>query len=255
MRINLLAGLLLAGLRGCLAQTPDPDTAATGPNPPAARAAYSAPAYRATLRHFAARRMRLAGHYRQAATSAQRAAYLAAARQLLITTLDSTVFPAWEGTPWAFYGTTWEPRRGSIACGYFVTTSLHDAGLHLQRTLLAKQGSEVIIKNLTSEAQISRYHGLTPTEFVRRVQALGPGLYVLGLDFHVAFLRVREGGAVQLVHSSYVGTGAVVREAAETSEALVSNYRVVGKVSADDVLVRRWLLGEALGVHGATVKE
>ena len=53
--------------------------------------------------------------------------------------------------------------------------------------------------------------------------ALGPGFYVLGLGFHVAFHRVRKGGAVQLVHSSYVGLGAVVRKAADTSEALVSN--------------------------------
>ena len=34
----------------------------------------------------------------------------------------------------------------------------------------------------------------------------------------------------------------------------MSNYRVVGKVSADDVLVRRWLPGEVLAGHGATVK-
>ncbi|GAB2695702.1 hypothetical protein GCM10011495_09940 [Hymenobacter frigidus] len=86
------------------------------------------------------------------------------------------------------------------------------------------------------------------------MRALGPGFYVLRLGFHVAFLRVREGGAVQLVHSSYVGLGAVVRKAADISEALVSNYRVVGKVSVDDVLVRRWLPGEVLAVHGATVK-
>ena len=83
---------------------------------------------------------------------------------------------------------------------------------------------------------------------------MGPGFYVLGLGFHVAFLRVREGGAVQLVHSSYVGLGAVVRKAADISEALVSNYRVAGKVSADDILVRRWLPDEMPTVHGATVK-
>jgi hypothetical protein len=47
----------------------------------------------------------------------------------------------------------------------------------------------------------------------------------------------------------------VVREAAESSAALPSKYRVLGKVSADDIFVRRWLLGEALAVHGATVKE
>ena len=111
---------------------------------------------------------------------------------------------------------------------------VHDAGLHLRRTRLAKPASEVIIKNLTSEAHISRYRGLTPAGFVRRVQALGPGLCVLGLDFHVAVLRGRAGGAVQLVHSSCVGTGAVGREAVDTGAALVSNYRVVGKTLASN---------------------
>lgn len=254
MKISVLALLLLAGLRGCFAQNAAPDTAA-GFHTPAALAAYSAPAYRATLHRFEARRLQLAGRYRRAATSAARAARIEEARALFLTALDSTVFPAWEGTPWAFYGTSWEPRRGSIACGYFVTTSLHDAGLRLQRTVLAKQASEVIIKNLTSEAHITRYWGVENADFVRQVRALGPGLYVLGLDFHAAFLRVREGGAVQMVHSSYVGAGTVVREAAETSAALESKYRVVGCVSDDDVFIRRWLLGEALAVHGATVKE
>jgi hypothetical protein len=255
MKTSVLALLLLAGLRGCLAQNVASDSTAGKAKTTAPDAAFSAPAYRATLRRFVARRQHLAARYRQAPTRAARAARLAEARALLLTALDSTVFPAWEGTPWAFYGTSWEPRRGTIACGYFVTTSLHDAGLRLQRTVLAKQTSECIIKNLTSEGHITRYWGVPRADFVQQVRALGPGLYVLGLDFHVAFLRVREGGAVQMVHSSYVGPGTVVREAAESSAAIDSKYRVVGKVSDDDAFVRRWLLGEALAVHGATVKE
>ena len=223
--------------------------------PPADSSTYSAPVYKATLRRFAQRRAQLAARYTHAPTPAARAACLAEARQLFLTSLDSTIFPAWEGTPWAFYGQSWEPRQGSIACGYFVTTALHDTGLRLQRTLLAKQTSERIILNLTSEPYIHRYHDLSQYEFVKQVAALGPGLYVLGLDFHAAFLRVREGGAVQMVHSSYVGPGTVVREAAYSSDALASKYRVVGKISADDTFLRHWLLGQALAVHGATVKE
>ncbi|MBF9140487.1 hypothetical protein [Hymenobacter properus] len=254
MKSSVLALLLLAGLRGCFAQNVASDST-SGKTKKAAAEHFSAPAYHATLRRFTARRLRLAARYRQAATRPARAARLAEARELLLTALDSTIFPAWEGTPWAFYGTSWEPRRGRIACGYFVTTSLHDAGLRLQRTVLAKQTSECIIKNLTSEAHITRYWGVESADFVQQVRALGPGLYVLGLDFHVAFLRVREGGAVQMVHSSYLGPGTVVREAAESSAAIGSKYRVLGKVSDDDAFVRRWLLGEALAVHGATVKE
>jgi hypothetical protein len=173
---------------------------------------------------------------------------LAQARQLFLTTLDSTIFPAWEGTPWDFYGTSWEPRTGSIACGYFVTTALHDAGLHLQRTLLAKQAAETIIANLTSSAHIHRYHALPLGDFVQKVRALGAGLYVVGLDYHVGFLRVSPSGAVEMIHSSVFAPRTVVREDASTSRGLISTYRVVGKLSASDSLLRAWLLiGYQLG--------
>lgn len=231
--------LLLLTARRCYAQQP---------------AAYSAPEYRATLRHLAARRTSLATRYRQAASPAARATCLAVARELWLTALDSTVFPAWEGTPWTFYGQSWEPRQGSIACGYFVTTALHQTDLKLQRTLLAKQTSENIIKNLTTEAHILRFRGTSQAEFMRQVRAQGPGLYVVGLDFHVAFLRVREGGAVQMIHSSYLRNVGVVREAADNNPALASNYRVLGNVSADEALVRAWLLGQPLVAHGKLVK-
>jgi hypothetical protein len=215
---------------------------------------YSAPAYRATLHRFDLRRAELAARYRQATTPAGRATCLAEARKLWLTTLDSTVFPAWEGTPWDFYGQSWEPRQGSIACGYFVTTALHHSGLRLPRTLLAKQAATVIIRNLTTEAHMHRYRGMSQADFVQEMRQLGPGLYVLGLDYHVGFLRVREGGAVQMVHSSYTGAGGVVREAADSSTALESQARVVGKISDDPTLLRAWLLGTPLVAHGCTVK-
>ena len=239
MKLFLYLVFLLLG-SSCHAQQPATD--------------YSAAAYRATLHHFDLRRTELAATYQKATTPAVRAACLAEARELWLTALDSTVFPAWEGTPWDFYGQSWEPRQGSIACGYFVTTALHHTGLRLQRTLLAKQTSENIIKNLTTEAHISRYRGISQGDFVQKVRAQGPGLYVVGLDYHVAFLRVREGGAVQMVHSSYTGAGGVVREAADSSLALESKYRVLGKISADDALVKAWLLSRPLAVHGATIK-
>jgi len=232
------AFLLLAG-SGCHAQ-PSTD--------------YSAPAYRATLHRFALRRAALAARYQHATTPAGRTACLAEARELWLAALDSTVFPAWEGTPWGFYGQSWEPRQGSIACGYFVTTALHDAGLRLPRTLLAKQAATVIIRNLTTEAHMHRYRGMSQADFVQQMRQLGPGLYVLGLDYHVGFLRVREGGAVQMVHSSYTGAGGVVREAADSSASLESAARVVGKISDDPALLRAGLLGTPLVPHGCTVK-
>jgi hypothetical protein len=75
---------------------------------------------------------------------------------------------------------------------------------------------------------------------MQQVHAQGPDLYVVELDFHVAFLCMRE--AVQLVHSLYLRNAAVVRQAADNS-TLASNYRVLGNVLADDALVRAWLMG------------
>lgn len=221
-----------------------------GPEP---RPAVPAAAYRATLRHYAARRERLAAIYRRATTPSARAACLQQARQLLLTTLDSVIFPTWEGTTWGFYGTTREPQQGQIACGYFVTTTLHDVGLRLERDLLAKQYAEVIVKNLVPAAHIHRYRDLSLADFVRRVAALGPGLYLVGLDLHVGFLRVRAGEKVQFVHSAVVAPGTVVLEDADTSIGLLSRYRVVGKLSANDNLLRDWLLQRALPARGATV--
>ena len=244
----LLPLLLAAAFSSCHGQGEAP--------PDSARAVpFVAAHYRPALQALAARRQRLAGRYRAAATPAARAACLAQARRLLLAALDSTVFPAWAGTRWAFYGQSWEPRRGQIACGYFVTTALHDAGLRLARTRLAQQTSETIIKNLTGEAHIHRYRNTRQGAFVKAVQALGPGLYVVGLDFHVAFLRVRPDGAVRMVHSTYLAPGTVVDEAAATSAALASKYRVVGKLSADEALLRQWLLGQALPVRGAAPLE
>ena len=215
---------------------------------------YSAPVYKANLAQLTAKRTALADRYRQAATPAAQAVCLTKARELWLSALDNTVFPAWEGTSWSFYGQSWVPRQGSIACGYFVTTALFDTGLRLRRSLLAKQSSETLIKNLTTEAHIHRYRNVSQRAFVQQVSDLGPGLYVVGLDFHVAFLRVREGGAVQMVHASWIRPAKVIREAADSSPALPSKYRVVGKLSDDDNLVRAWLLGEVLPVRGATVK-
>ncbi|RYY18328.1 MAG: hypothetical protein EOO36_08435 [Cytophagaceae bacterium] len=215
---------------------------------------YSAPVYKANLAQLTAKRTALAARYRQAATPAAQAACLAKARELWLNALDNTVFPAWESTPWSFYGQSWVPRQGTIACGYFVTTALFDTGLRLRRSLLAKQGSETLIKNLTTETHIHRYRHISQRAFVQQVADLGPGLYVVGLDFHVGFLRVREGGAVQMVHASWIRPARVIREAADSSPALPSKYRVVGKLSDDDNLLRAWLLGEVLAVRGATVK-
>jgi len=196
--------------------------------------------YSQRLLALAERRAALASLHRQARTAAEKTALLRQARQLLIASLDTAIWPTWYGTPWAFYGTTQTPQQGQIACGYFVTTTLRDAGLRLERIALAKATSENLIKNLTDEAHISRYRLVPQRSFVEQMQQLGDGLYVVGLDFHVGFLLVSN-GQVRFIHSTYLGDATVVNEEAATSEALRSKYRVVGHLSADRNFVERWL--------------
>ena len=53
--------------------------------------------------------------------------------------LLNKIIPFWEGTEWSFEGHTSKPKSGKIACGYFVSTTLQDIGLNLNRYKLAKQ--------------------------------------------------------------------------------------------------------------------
>src|ERR1700748_3437814 len=41
-------------------------------------------------------------------------------RNYLFKLVDEDIYNYWAGTPWDFYGTTRQPKTGSIACGYFV---------------------------------------------------------------------------------------------------------------------------------------
>ena len=150
----------------------------------------------------------------------------------------------WHGEriSWDFNGTTEVPQQGKIACGYFVTTVLRDAGWKVQRARLAQQTSENIILSLTTDAYVKRFRRVTIDDFVNTVKKWGPGIYVVGLDIHIGFI-VNTGDEVYFIHSSYVEPYTVVREKATESKILAaSNYRVLGKLTADDLFIKKWLL-------------
>ena len=193
------------------------------------------------------RRKQLARQYR--AAPARRAVVLRRAQRAVEDGLRRELMPRWCGTPWAFHGTTQRPGSGTIACGYFVSTLLRDAGFRVERFRLARRPSEAIIKSLTSERFIRRFSNTPIKSFVASVRAQGPGLYVVGLDFHTGFLIVRN-GRVRFVHASYLKPYCVVEEDALRSPALVSSkYRVVGRISADPKLIRKWLSGERIATR------
>ncbi len=189
-------------------------------------------------------RRSLLSSYSRAASSAEKSAVLDRARGVLTRSAYDDLFEFWYGTPWDFYGTSETPGQGKIACGYFVTTILRDMGLRVQRAKLAQQASENIIRSLTTDAYIKRYRLKSINDFVDDVQKAGPGIYVVGLDVHVGFI-INVDDEVYFVHSSYMDPFSVVKERALDSKILTaSKYRVLGKISADDELILKWLRGD-----------
>ena len=202
--------------------------------------------YKASVARLEAERRSLASRYESAGPS-ERSAVVTEARTLLSRAIYDDLFPAWYGTPWDFNGTSEIPQQGKIACGYFVSTVLRDAGLKVERVRLAQQASENIILSLTTDRYVKRFRHVPIGKFVDDVTQSGPGVYIVGLDIHVGFI-VNTGDEVYFIHSSYVDPPyTVVKERAIDSRILAgSNYRVLGNVLADDRLIGNWLSGKAI---------
>ena len=158
------------------------------------------------------------------------------------------IIPAWYGTKWDFNGTSQTPGKGEIACGYFVSTVLRDAGFRVQRIKLAQQSAEKIVLTLADSGDVVRLSRPSRDKVVKTVKRSGDGLYVVGLDYHVGFL-VKKGEDVQFCHSSYVDPPLAVQcEDAMTDPALASEYYVIGRILSDEMM-RAWLTESSINVQ------
>jgi len=152
-----------------------------------------------------------------------------------------TIIPGWIGTPWSFNGTSQTPQKGSIACGYFVTTILRDAGLPLARIKLSQCASEQMIASLIQPKYIQRFSNIGMDVFLRSIEQQGYGLYIVGLDNHTGFIY-NDGEEIYFIHSTFVGARNVQKEKASSSSVLQqSKYKVLGKLSTDERLLNRWI--------------
>ena len=153
-------------------------------------------------------------------------------------------FGHWYGTVWDFNGITETPNDGLIACGYLVSTVLQHAGLKVQRYKLAQQGSANIIKSLSESKHRTWLSTGGYEAAIEWVKAKDDGLFVVGLDFHVGFMELKD-GEVYFIHSSYVSPGCVVKEVAADSPVFqASEVYVVGELFQQNELVKKWLKGE-----------
>ncbi len=158
--------------------------------------------------------------------------------------LEKALLAHMEAILGAWYGTTWglgapqtkTPHEGKINCGMFVGRTLVDAGFNINASKLQRQPAELIIKTLVPKSHIKRWRNKPTEAFIEGVQEMGPGLYIIGLDFHVGYLLVRPDLEVRFIHASYV-THTVLDEPADVAEPIVtSKYRVVGKLFTEQNL-------------------
>ncbi len=231
---SLLAAVAAAAAAAAVAVAAAPASSAVAAGPDAATR------YAEALDRLAKDRSELAARYHKA-KARERPEILSRARERLARALDEELVPAWYGTPWEFYGVSETPGSGTIACGYFVSTVLRDAGLRVERVRMAQQASEYIVRSLAPASRILRLKHRTNAQVIEQVRKQqGDGWYVVGLDYHVGLIRI-EGEAARFCHSSYLGTRAVACEAPESAGALVSSLHVVGPVLSDARVVD-WLL-------------
>ena len=162
------------------------------------------------------------------------------ARNFLLESISKDIFEYWYGTRWDFNGTTRIPGQGSIACGYFVTHTLTDAGFNIPRIRWAQSASEVFIKELAPH-DLKRFSYRPITEVESYLQETGDGLYLVGLDSHVGYILVDD-GRIEFIHSNYYQADiGVMSEDIHSENALNhSGYRVIGKLFSDEMVVH-WI--------------
>lgn len=240
MRVILPALSLFCASLACAAVAGAPVEPATS----AAAASTPVPQYAALLASIARERGALQAAWRSARTKKAKDEVLGKARETARRAIVQDLFPPWYGTTWDFHGTSQTPGEGTIACGYFVSTVLRDAGFKVERYRLAQQASEKIVQTLAPEAAIRRFRGTSPEAMIEELRGGDDGLFVVGFDYHVGFV-VKEGDTVSFCHSSWVGAGGVVCEDPATTAAWYSTYYVVGRL-LDDSLLIAWLEGAAI---------
>jgi len=189
----------------------------------------------------------LSARHRAATTEPAKAAIEDEARVLLEHMLPA-MMRCWIGTRWDFNGTAAKPGEGKIACGYFVSTVLRDAGLDVNRYRLAQQPSANIIHTFLGKDDTTLAYTQDYEVFVTGMADQPAGVYLCGLDTHVAFLINRKDG-FRFIHSSGSRPWAVVEESPEEAGVLQrSKTRMLGNLTADRGFLRTWLGGKPVKV-------
>lgn len=156
------------------------------------------------------------------------------------------LIPFWYGTAWDFNGYTAKPGEGTVACGYFVSTTLKHSGLVLNRYKMAQKSASEGARYLEPSDSLVKYRCSRDSFVVRFMREAKDGLYMVGLSFHVGYLY-KSHGELYFIHSDYTDSRGVVREKASESLAFAnSGIYLIADITHNKHLMKRWLNQEEL---------
>lgn len=167
-----------------------------------------------------------------------------ASKKLTSFLLDD-VINHWYETKWSFEGHSEIPKQGTIACGYFVSTTLRDVGFNLNRYKLAQRSPEDEAKVIACGTLIKKLENISIQELKAYFLKQKDGIYFIGLDFHVGYIYKTK-TAVYFIHSNYIDNKGVIKENIENSNAIASKNYFIVNISHNQNLVKKWLLKEVI---------
>lgn len=168
-----------------------------------------------------------------------------AARIKLTENLYNNIFTHWYTTKWSFEGHSEIPKQGTIACGYFVSTTLRDVGLNLNRYKLAQKSPEDEAKVIACGTSIEKLQNISKQELKNYFLKQKDGMYFIGLDFHVGYIY-KNNQEIYFIHSNYIDNKGVMKETIENSKAIVSSKYFIVNITHNDTLVKKWLMKEVV---------
>lgn len=162
--------------------------------------------------------------------------------------LVSELIPYWYGVEWTFEGHTDHPDSSSVACGYFVSTTMKHLGFKLNRYRMAQQSALNELRSIVSDRKEILSFVRGDSLIVNIKSKLEDGVYLLGLDCHVGYLLKRD-ELLYFIHSNYLFPMMVVFEEAQLSEAFLnSNRYYIAPISNNNWLMKQWILGKTITV-------
>ncbi len=151
-------------------------------------------------------------------------------------TFFNSIYPQWIGTTWDYNGYTNTPKKGMIACGYFVSTPLKHMGFNWNRYKLAQMYSKQIIESTCDTVIVLKTKG----KLINYMQNQNNGIYIIGLSNHVGFI-IKINNQSWFVHSNYFDNKGPCKEKISSSLAIdASTAYWIGKFTTK-TNAKKWL--------------